>query len=337
MTRKHATTPVNPLPDDHDHWFMKFIFSTPMLYIFAIGVWGSTWYIIKIHLGIVAPEISIGYRFCLASLTLFAWGLMRGKKFSFPWEDHKIFMIKGLALYSVGYFFAYHAGGIIPSGLNAVLFSTIVIFNIVNGAIFFKQKVSALTFFGALTGLAGLGLIFMPELQSLDMDDNRVLMGMFLAVMGGLVGSFGNMASLKSQGRGVRILEANAYGMGYGGILSLAIALAMGEELTFDWSPTYIGSLVYLAIFGSIVTFGCYLKVLGRLGPDKAAYPMVLIPVVAMGVSGIFEDYQWSSMAVAGMLLMFFGNVMVTLKGKTDFFTSFLRPFSKKIKKVSAK
>ncbi len=330
MVDSPKTITSNPLPDEGHNAFQRFVLSTPMLYIFAIGVWGSTWYVITLQLGVVGEEVSIGYRFCIASLALFLWGALRGKDFSFPWEDHRIFMFKGVALYSIGYFFAYYAGGAIPSGLNAVLFSTIVIFNIFNAAIFFKQKISFLTLLGAGLGLGGLALIFLPEIQSLDMQDTTVLMGMGFAVCGGLIGSFGNIASMKSQNRGVRIIEANAFSMGYGGLLSLAIALMMGENLAFDTSFSYIGSLLYLAIFGSIVTFGCYLKVLGRLGADKAAYPMVLIPVVALCISAVFEDYQWSTYAILGIVLMILGNIMITVKGKEKLLKHFKKIFRKK-------
>ncbi len=326
MASNRGVVKTNSLHDEGHNLFQRFIFSTPMLYVFAIGIWGSTWYIITLQLGVVAEEVSIGYRFCIASLVLFLWGAFRGKDFSFPWEDHRIFMFKGVALYSIGYFFAYYAGGAIPSGLNAVLFSSIVIFNIFNAAIFFKQKISFLTLFGAAFGLGGLTLIFLPELRSLDMQNRSVLIGMGFAVLGGLIGSFGNIASMKSQNRGVRIIEANAFSMGYGGLLSLFIALVMGESLTFDMSFSYVGSLLYLAIFGSIVTFGCYLKVLGRLGADKAAYPMVLIPVTALFISVIFEGYQWSAYAVWGIALMVLGNIMITVKGKAEFL-----PYLKKI------
>ena len=300
--------------------FHRFIFSTPMLYVFAIGIWGSTWYIIKLQLGVVAPEMSIGYRFCIASLVLFGWALFKGKSLSFSLEHHKIFVLKGITLYSVGYFCAYHAGGMIPSGLNSILFSTMVLFNIFNAAIFFKKKISLLTLFGALLGISGLVFVFLPEIQDLDTDNSMTLMGMGLALLAGLIGSFGNIASMKSQVKGARIMEANAYSMGYGGLISFVVALLMGKSFAFDFSFTYTWSLLYLAVFGSIITFGCYLTVLGRLGPDKAGYPMVLIPVVALVVSEIFEKYQWSTYAALGILLMILGNILVTFSGKAELF-----------------
>ncbi len=317
------------IQDDHSA-FQKFILSTPMLYVFAIGIWGSTWYILKLQLGVVAPEMSIAYRFGLASLVLFAWSWKRNKNLSFSVDHHKIFILKGISLYSVGYFCAYHAGGMIPSGLNSILFSTMVLFNIFNAAIFFKKKISLLTLFGACLGLGGLTLIFLPELQDLDTSNSTILLGMGLAILAGLIGSFGNIASMKSQVKGARIMEANAYSMGYGGLISLIVALLMGKSLLFDTSFTYVWSLFYLAIFGSIITFGCYLTVLGRLGPDKAGYPMVLIPVVALVISEIFEDYQWSSYAILGIILMLFGNLMVTLTGKTEFFARISEKMRKK-------
>ncbi len=200
-----------------------------------------------------------------------------------------------------------------------------VLFNIFNAAIFFNKTISLLTLFGALLGVGGLVLVFLPEIQELDMGNNVTLFGMGLALLAGLIGSFGNIASMKSQVKGARIMEANAYSMGYGALISLVVALLMGKSFAFDFSFTYTWSLLYLAIFGSIITFGCYLTVLGRLGPDKAGYPMVLIPVVALVVSEIFEDYQWSTYAALGIFLMILGNILVTLTGKTEFLTRLVK------------
>lgn len=106
--------------------------------------------------------------------------------------------------------------------------------------------------------------------------------------------------------------------MSYGAVFMGLFALIGGAAFTFDPSPLYIGSLIYLALFGSIFAFGFFLTLIGRIGPDKAAYATVLFPVIALGLSTLFEGYQWSLEAVAGMILVLFGNVLVLTKGRNQ-------------------
>jgi drug/metabolite transporter (DMT)-like permease len=87
--------------------------------------------------------------------------------------------------------------------------------------------------------------------------------------------------------------------------------LARGVPFTFDPSPLYVGALVYLAVFATILGFGCYLTLLGRIGADRAAYTSVVFPVVALGLSTVFEGFEWTTLALGGVALIVLGNVVV--------------------------
>ena len=100
----------------------------------------------------------------------------------------------------------------------------------------------------------------------------------------------------------------------YGSLILLAICLVRGVPLTFDASPQYVWSLLYLAIPGSVIGFTAYLTLVGRMGPERAAYCTVLFPVVALNVSAFAEGYQWSLPALAGLGLVMAGNVLVFRK-----------------------
>jgi len=95
---------------------------------------------------------------------------------------------------------------------------------------------------------------------------------------------------------------------------------AVGQGLPFSFEPTlgYSLSLVYLALFGSVIAFGSYLTLLGRIGPARAAYAMVLFPLVALALSTLFEGYQWTAAAFAGMVLAVIGNVLALAVGRPD-------------------
>lgn len=281
-----------------------------LLYIATVLIWGSTWLAIKFQLGSVAPEVSVAYRFLLAAGLLFAWGAFRRARFGYPLRAHLIFVLLGLFLFSANYLLFYFATERLTTGLVAVVFSTIVAMNMVNGRILFGRRSEARVVFGAVLGFMGICVVFWPELVAFDLARSGTI-GLLLSVVATYLASLGNMASARLQGDGVPVLQGNAWGMLYGAVLQIGFALARGSSFGFDPSPAYLGSLLYLAVFGSVIAFTCYLTLLGRIGADRAAYAAVLFPVVALGLSTVFEDFQWTQHAVLGVGLILIGNILV--------------------------
>ena len=278
-------------------------------------IWGSTWLAIKYQLGLVTPELSIAYRFLLAAIILLVYCTVTSKRMCYTLRDHLAMAQLGLFLFSANYFVFYLATFHLTTGLIAVVFSGIAVTNIIFGAIFLGNSIRPRVALGALFGISGLSIVFWPEIMAFDLG-NAGTRGLLLSIAGTLLASLGNMTSAANQRRGLPVLQANAYGMSYGAAFMFALALFNGGPFTFDTSLLYVGSLFYLALFGSVFAFGFYLTLLGRIGPDKAAYATVLFPVIALGLSTIFEDYQWSPVAVGGMVLVIFGNVLVLSQGR---------------------
>jgi len=182
--------------------------------------------------------------------------------------------------------------------------------NIINGAILFGTPIRARVVAGASLGLIGITLVFWPEFTVVEISTS-VLVGLGLAVIATWFASLGNMAAVGNQRAGLGVVETNAYGMTYGAALTVTAALMLGAELRFDWSLSYVGSLVYLAVVGSVIAFGCYLSLLGRIGADRGAYAGVLFPIVALMLSTLFEGYRWSAPAVIGVAMVLVGNLLV--------------------------
>lgn len=285
------------------------------LYFAAVFIWGSTFFAIKFQLGEVAEELSIAYRFALASLLLFIWCLLRGLPMRFNVRQHLWMALQGLSLFCLNYLVTYWATARLSSGLIAVIFSTIVLMNIANSALFFRKPVSALLVLGALLGLCGIALIFNPELSSLQ-TNQQSLVGVGLALLGTYIASLGNIASARNQKHQIPVIQSNAYGMAYGALILLLAAGIQGQPVRFDISWSYTLSLLYLSIFGSVVAFGSYLTLLGRIGPEKAGYAMVLFPLVALGISTLFENYHWSLSSALGVGLVLLGNVLMIMPGQ---------------------
>ena len=162
----------------------------------------------------------------------------------------------------------------------------------------------------ALLGLIGIGLVFWPELAKVDLSRTAAI-GLALSLVATYAASLGNMVTVRHQGAGIPVLEANAIGMSYGALFTLIIVVARGIPFEFVWTPSYLGALFYLAFFASIIGFGAYLTLIERIGADRAAYTGVLFPIVALGVSTFLENYQWTASAVIGVLLVLAGNLLV--------------------------
>lgn len=280
------------------------------LYMITVLVWGSTWFAIEFQLGTVAPEISIVYRYAAAALLLFAWSRLRGLNLAFGWRAHGWFLLLGLFLFGINYVLAYRAQIYITSALTAIAFSTIVWMNILSARIFFGIRTQARVIAGSLLGVAGIVTLFAPRIGELSSDDT-IFYGSMLAVAGALVASMGNMVSQAAQKNALPIIQSNAWGMLYGAITTAIFAGVRGHEFVFDWSTGYTVSLAYLTVFGSIVAFGAYLTLLGRIGAHRAGYAMVMFPVVALIMSVLFEGLKPDSSIILGTVLVLVGNLFV--------------------------
>jgi len=284
--------------------------SNLFLYTVTVLVWGSTWMAIEYQLGAVAPEVSVFYRYTLAAAILFGWCLVRGKRLRFGSAAHFRFLLMGLLLFSMNYILTYYAQAYITSALTAIAFSTMLWMNLLNARLFFGARIGGALIGGSVLGIAGIAVLFLPEVRTLSFGDSTVV-GLSLAITGAFVASLGNMVSQSAQGNSLPIVQSNAWGMLYGAALTGMVAAFEGRVFNFDWSVTYIGSLTYLAVFGSIVGFGTYLTLLGRIGAGRAGYAMVMFPVVAILVSLAFGEIEPSWNIVSGVILVLVGNVLV--------------------------
>ncbi len=280
------------------------------LYLITVLIWGTTWIAIEFQLGEVAPGVSIFYRYGLAALLLFGWCRARGLPLGFDRGAHAHFVLLGLLLFGLNYMLTYYAQVHITSALSAIAFSTMLWMNIINSRLFFGTRAGARVLLGSALGIAGIVALFLPEVGTLSLSDST-LFGASLCVIGAYVSSLGNMVSQNAQRRHLPVMQSNAWGMLYGAAFTGVIALIQGREFNFDLSLGYVTSLLYLAVFGSIIGFGSYLTLLGRIGANKAGYNVVMFPVVALAVSWAFEGLAITANIVLGVLLVIAGNVLI--------------------------
>jgi drug/metabolite transporter (DMT)-like permease len=277
------------------------------LYAVVVLIWGSTWAAIPFQFGVVAEEVLVAYRFAIGAAVLYLYALLTGRKLRLSVNQYPMVVLQGLLLFSINYFFVYYSTGYIATGLVAVTFSLIVVSNAFFEWVFFHAPLEGRLLIASLLGVLGIAFIFWPEVTTLSLQDRSVY-GLFLVIIGVIIASLGNMAAVVNTGRGLPIVAVNAHGMLWGALFSAIVAMTLGREFNFSYEPDFIWSLLFLAIFGSAIAFGSYLALIRKIGSARAAYTSVLFPVVALAISTVVEDYQWSSLAIIGVTLTLAGN-----------------------------
>jgi drug/metabolite transporter (DMT)-like permease len=287
------------------------------LYVSVVLIWGSTWLAISFQLGVVAAEVSIGYRFGIAAIVLYVYALASRRQLMLPIGAYPMVLLQGTLLFCLNYFFVYYGAAYITTGLIAVLFSSIVLANALFERLFFRTPLDNQLLLASAFGIAGMTMIFWPEVETLSLEDDTVV-GITLVLTAVVLASLGNLTAVVNTRRALPVVAVNAHGMAWATLLSLSIAAFLGRDFVFDTSIGYVVSLLYLAIFGSAIAFGSYLALIRRIGAPRAAYSSVLFPIVALAISSLVEEYSWTLTAAAGIVLTLVGNWLVLSRKKTE-------------------
>ena len=281
-----------------------------ILFLITLFCWSPTWYLIKFQLGYVDPLVSVFYRFLIAAIIIFIYLVIKNKNLKFSINHHFWFLFFGTCLYSINYVFFYLSNTYLISAFPAIVFSTVVIMNILGEKFYFNKKPSLKTLIGATIGMIGIIIIFNEEIFNFSLSEGTHI-GLFLALIGTFCASTGNMVHQRNLNNNFPPIQTIAYAMLYGSLVTLFVTKIRGAELLFENSVSYISSLLYLAIFGSIFAFVSYLKLLEKVGPGRAGYVGVVMPVLALIISTIFEKLEWQTDLIIGLPILIVGAVLV--------------------------
>lgn len=285
-----------------------------LLYLLVVLIWGTTWIAITLQQqGNVAITVSIFYRFALAAGVMMIFLLLVRRLRHLALRDHLFCVAQGFCVFAFNFYCFYHAAAYISSGLESVIFSMAVLFNAINGMIFFRQRLSPNLLPASILGMTGIVALFWHDLTATQIAP-ELLKGIGLSLLGTYGFSLGNMISSRHQRRGLDILSTNAYAMTYGAVLMGLFSLIQHHSFTIELTPSYLGSLLYLAIFGSVIAFAAYFSLIGRIGASGAAYSTLLFPLVALTLSTFYEGYHWHLNAIIGLLLILLGNLVMFSK-----------------------
>ena len=283
--------------------------SAPALFAIATAIWGSTWLAITFQLGVVPPEVSVVYRFALAGVLIGAGCLATGRSLRFSRGDHLWLAAWGAMMFGLNYVGVYYAEAHVSSGLVAVVFATIVFMSAFGMRIVYGTPLTARMLAAATLGVAGVALLFLPELRSAR-EGGSSAEGIAWALAATAIATAGNIVAVRNHEKGWPVFPTTAWGMLYGAAVAAIVAIVQGSTWTFDAHLPYVASLLYLAVVGSIFAFGAYLTLLKIVGAGPASYVGVSTPVIAMLLSTFFEGYRWTWLAGLGVVLAVVGNVL---------------------------
>lgn len=272
-------------------------------------IWGSTWHAIHLQLNGTPMFVSVALRFALAAAVLGLWMRARRQPLAVPAGLRPVVLVQGLCIYGVNYLFAYAATAYVASGVVALVFAFNVVVSLLLEPWLLGQRSPSGLWLAAALGVGGLALVLLPE--GFDAWVPTRLLGVGLALGGAVCVGLGNVLSSRLLRGGASLPALNFWGFVVGTTVALLAAAAGGEGWSVQATPAYLASLLYLALFGSVLAFALYLHVVRELGPVRAAYSSVLSPVIALLLSGLLEGLRWTPGLVAGLLLVLLGNLLV--------------------------
>ena len=279
---------------------------------FAIctAIWGSTWIVIRDQLGVVPPSWSVTYRFLVAGTAMAAWAWWRGESLRLDRRGMIFAIVLGLFQFAGNFNFVYRAEHYVTSGLVAVIFALLLIPNALLARIFLKQRLGTQLMIGSAIAIAGVALLFVHELRADPAAAGGVRLGVMLTLCGVLSASISNVMQGTGTAKAYPMAAMLAVAMLAGAVADGAYAWATTGPPVFEWRPGYIAGVLYLGLAASALAFPLYFSVIRAVGPAKAAYSGVIVPVIAMLLSTVFEGYRWSVLAAGGAMLAVVGLIV---------------------------
>ena len=287
---------------------------------FAIftAIWGSTWIVIRGQLGVVPPQWSVTYRFIIAAIAMAAVASWKGQSLRLGWKAAIPAIFLGFAQFCINFNAVYLAERHITSGVVATVFALLLIPSSLLAWAFLGQRPSARFAWSSLVAVTGIALLFVHELREHAASSRQIVAGIGLTLAGMLGASAANVMQARPEIRRFPLLALLAWSMAAGAVIDGIFALLFCGPPAIDWRPGYWAGLLYLSLLASVLTFSLYYPVVRKLGPAKAAYSSVIVPIIAMGFSTWLEDYRWTPLAISGALLALGGMAGALSRSRTQ-------------------
>ncbi len=278
-------------------------------FIIFTAIWGSTWIVIRGQLGTVPPQWSVTYRFVIAAAAMAVVALLKGNDLRLRRGASSAAIFLGFTQFCVNFNAVYLAERHITSGVVATIFALLLIPSTLLAWAFLDHRPTSRFLWSSLVAISGIALLFVHEFQQHSARANEIATGIGLTFVGMVGASAANVMQAREEIRRFPLFSLLAWSMAAGAIINGIVAFAMTGPPVIEARASYWLGLLYLALPASVLTFSLYYPVVRRIGPAKAAYSSVLVPIIAMGFSTAVEGYHWTPIAVAGAMLALSGMI----------------------------
>jgi drug/metabolite transporter (DMT)-like permease len=291
--------------------------SVALPFVIFTAIWGSTWIVIRGQLGVVPPPWSVAYRFVIAAAAMAVVAAWKGQSLRLGARGALAVIFLGFTQFCVNFNAVYLAERHITSGVVATVFALLLIPSSLLAWAFLGQRPSARFAWSSLVAVAGILLLFAHELAEHGASSAQIGGGVGLTLVGMVGASGANVFQARPDLRRFALLALIAWSMAAGAAIDAIVAFVHSGPPVFDPRPVYWAGLLYLGLPASVLTFALYYPVVRKIGPGKAAYSSVIVPIIAMGFSTWLEDYRWTPLAIAGALLALGGMAGALSRGRT--------------------
>jgi drug/metabolite transporter (DMT)-like permease len=292
--------------------------SVTLPFIVFTAIWGSTWIVIRGQLGTVAPQWSVTYRFVVAAIAMALVAVFKRESLNVGPRGVAAAVFLGFTQFCINFNAVYLAERHITSGVVATVFALLLIPASLMGWAFLGQRPTMRFVWSSLVAVAGIVLLFVHELHAHAASARQIAAGILLTLVGMVGAATANVLQARPEIRRFPLFALLAWSMAAGAVIDGLLAFVLTGPPSFDPRPSYWAGVLYLALLASVLTFSLYYPVVRRIGPAKAAYSSVIVPIIAMGFSTWLEDYRWTPLAIAGALLALGGMAAALSRSKSS-------------------
>lgn len=279
-------------------------------------IWGTTWIVIRDQLAVVPPSWSVTYRFLLGGVVMLGVAVARKERLHLGMAEWRFAVLLGLAQFVLNFNFVYRSEHYITSGLTAVIFALLFVPNALLGRLFLGHRMSGRFLAGSALAVLGVGLLFINEVRADTSGARQTLLGVGLALCAVMCASSANVMQATARGKSMPMAATIGWAMLAGAAMDAIFAWVSSGPPVMEWRLGYVAGVAYLGIMASAVAFSLYFQTIRDIGPAKAAYSSVAIPIIAMLISTIVEGYSWTLLAAAGGSVAMIGMLVALSPGK---------------------
>jgi drug/metabolite transporter (DMT)-like permease len=242
-------------------------------------VWGSTWLAIRIGLDSLPPFLSAGVRFTVASAILFAIVRFRNIPVHRTPEAKRLYLWMGILSFGIPFALVYWAEQYISSGLASILFAAYPFWvGLFSHFLLRSEPLNAFKISGIVLCFLGIVTIFWSDVS---VGDPRGTWGIGALMVTPIMQAY-TLTLVKRHGQAISPFVLNLAGMSIAAVLLILLSLAVESWGGIRWDARAIGSITYLAVFGSVVAFVTYYWLLKRVEAVYLSLTSFINPLVAV-------------------------------------------------------